>query len=877
MELSNTDQIASYDRRPAVAAAAISATPLISDACRPRAGGKFIYRGAEKLYLRGFTYGTFTPNEAGDEFSDQPRVERDFELMAAEGANAVRTYTVPPRWLLDVAERHGLMVMVGIPWEQHVAFLDDPGRARSIVERVRAGVRACAGHPAVLCFVVGNEIPAPIVRWHGRHRIERFIERLYRAGKLEDPEALVTYVNFPSTEYLELPFLDLVCFNVYLEDRDDLERYLARLQNIAGDRPLIMAEVGLDSRSNGEARQAETLEWQLRASFEAGCAGAFVFAWTDEWHRGGDEIEDWDFGVTTRERAPKPALARVRHAFAELPFGPRSWPRISVVVCTHNGNGTLKPCMEGLAQLRYPNLEVIFVDDGSTDASAVLHARDYGFTLIQTENRGLSSARNTGWQAASGEIVAYLDDDAWPDPDWLTYMAAAFEGGGYGGVGGPNIPPPSDGPIAQCVAHAPGGPIHVLLTDVEAEHIPGCNMAFRRDALDRVGGFDPQFRVAGDDVDLCWRMQEAGYRLGFSPAAMVWHHRRNSVRAYWRQQRGYGRAEALLERKWPERYNSAGHVRWAGRLYGRGLALPLSRRQRVHHGRWGLGLFQSLYEPAPGTLSALPLMPEWYLVIAALAVLAGLGAVWTPLLAAVPLLVLATLTALILPVKSTRSASLGWLAYRSRRKRRAMRALTIALYLIQPAARLRGRLGYGLSPWRLRLGKPLRWPTQRTHLAWSETWRAPEMRLRDLERVLIDGGARVGGGDAYARWDLEVSLGTLARMRAHVAIEEHGQGKQLIRLRCVPRWPWLGLAMSATFAGAAAGAFLDGVPLLGAGLAVLTGVVAVRVAIDLAAAAGVLAEAFKRVSDPEGELLAVPGRDGARTSRRRRTETAAAR
>ena len=891
MGLRETDDIAVALDTTAVAAAAHpraeptrsrsgrtrSPTSLPDPAGSPgvRAGGKFLYRGEEKAYVRGFTYGTFTPGEGGEEFHDPDRVERDFELMAAHGANAVRTYTVPPRWLLDAAARHGLMVMVGIPWEQHVAFLDDPGRARSIVDRVRTGVRDCAGHPAVLCFVVGNEIPPSIVRWHGRRRLERFIERLYRAAKQEDPETLVTYVNFPSTEYLELPFLDLVCFNVYLEARRDLEKYLARLQNIAGDRPLIMAEVGLDSRRNGADRQAEALEWQLRSSFEAGCAGAFVFAWTDEWHRGGQEIRDWDFGVTTRDRTPKPALDAVSRAFSELPYGPRHWPLISVVVCTHNGNGTLKRCMEGLARLRYPDFEVIFVDDGSTDPSAVLRARDYGFTLIQTENRGLSSARNTGWQAARGEIVAYLDDDAWPDQDWLTYLAAAFQDGGYGGVGGPNIPPPSDGPIAQCVAHAPGGPIHVLLSDTEAEHIPGCNMAFRRDALERIGGFDPQFRVAGDDVDVCWRMQEASYRLGFSPAAMVWHHRRNSVRAYWRQQRGYGRAEALLERKWPERYNAAGHVRWAGRLYGRGLAMPLSRRQRVHHGRWGLGLFQSLYEPAPGTLSALPLMPEWYLLIAALALISGLGAFWPPLLVALPLLVLTIMTALILPVKSTRQASLVWLNHRSRRKRRAMRGLTIGLYLLQPAARLRGRLGYGLSPWRLRAGRSLSSPQPRTLVAWSEKWREPESRLADIERALIDRGARVGRGDAFAGWDLEVSRGPLARMRALVAIEEHGQGKQLVRMRCAPRWPWLGLGMILTLAAAAAGAFVDAVPPLGGALAVLTIVMAVRVVFDLASAAGVLSEAFTAAADPDGELLSIPGRNRERASSRRHAEAAA--
>src|SRR5207249_4988966 len=124
----------------------------------------------------------------------------------------------------------GLRVMVGLPWEQHITFLDDRRRAGQIERSVREGVRACAEHPAVLCFAIGNEIPAPIARWHGRRRIERFIERLYRAAKAEDPGALVTYVNYPSTEYLQLPFLDLVCFNVFIESRPRLEAYLARLQ-----------------------------------------------------------------------------------------------------------------------------------------------------------------------------------------------------------------------------------------------------------------------------------------------------------------------------------------------------------------------------------------------------------------------------------------------------------------------------------------------------------------------------------------------------------------------------------------------------------------------------------------------------------------------
>jgi hypothetical protein len=129
-------------------------------------------------------------------------------------------------------------------------------------------------HPAVLMFALGNEIPASIVRWHGSPRVEQFIERLYHTAKEQDPSKLVTYVNYPTTEYLHLPFLDLFCFNVYLEAQTQLEAYLARLQSLAGEKPLLLTELGLDSRRNGMGNQAHTLSWQLPTAFAAGCAGA---------------------------------------------------------------------------------------------------------------------------------------------------------------------------------------------------------------------------------------------------------------------------------------------------------------------------------------------------------------------------------------------------------------------------------------------------------------------------------------------------------------------------------------------------------------------------------------------------------------------------
>ena len=768
---------------------------------RPEVRGKFLFRGDEKLYVRGATYGTFRPDAQGSQFPDPLTVERDFALMALHGINAVRTYTVPPRWLLDVAEERGLLVMVGLPWEQHIAFLDDQERVRSIEQRVRDGVRACDEHPAVLCYAVGNEIPAPIARWHGPRPIERMLERLYTAAKEEDPGGLVTYVNFPSTEYLELPFVDIASFNVYLEAEKTLRGYLARLHNLAEDKPLLMAEIGLDSRRNGAEEQARTLGWQVRTAFEAGCAGAFLFAWTDEWYRGGFDIDDWDFGLTDRERRPKPALGAAKHAFERTPIDADKvdLPRISVAVCSYNGAATIAQTLDGLAKVDYPDFEVIVVSDGSTDATAAI-ASEYECRLIETENRGLSSARNTALEAATGEVIAYIDDDAWPDPHWLHYLGAAFATSDHSAIGGPNLPPPDANDTAQCVANSPGSPTHVLVNDTVAEHIPGCNSAYRRSALMAIGGFDSQFRVAGDDVDVCWRLQEHGGTIGFSPAALVWHHRRRTVRTYLRQQRGYGRAEGLLARKWPEKYNGVGHLRWGGRIYGRGVSRPLrARRSRVAYGTWGTGLFQSVYEPAQGGLLALALMPEWYLLIAALATISALGLIWTPLLLAVPLLAAAGLAPLAQAVRAGAQATFE----PGVRKPRRLRVLTVLLHLAQPLARLAGRVEHGLAPWKHWSPRRFALPRPRSAELWSEEWRAPEEWLGQIERDLIASGSAVGRGGEFDRWDLQVCGGMLGRVRTLTAVEEHGAGKQLMRVRSWPSATPLALGVIAVLAVAA--------------------------------------------------------------------------
>ena len=817
--------------------------PSAGAAARPQARGKFIFAGDEKVYVRGVVYGAFRPDATGREYTDLDTIERDFAQMAANGINTVRIpHTMPPRSLLDAASRHGLWVMAGLSAEQYLGFLIDRKKSLSEIEAlVRAKVRTCAGHPALLCYALGNEIPAPVARWLGRTKIERYLEHLYRAVKAEDPGGLVTYVNYPTTEYLQLPFLDLLCLNVYLESQEKLEAYLGRLQNLAGERPLIMSEVGLDSLRSGEDAQARSLDWQVRTAFAGGCAGVFVFSWTDEWYRARD-VDDWAFGLTRADRSAKPALHAAREAFAEVPFASNiAWPRISVIVCSYNGARTIRDCLERLRALAYPDYEVIVVDDGSTDATATI-AREFDCRLIQTPNRGLASARNTGLEAATGEIVAYIDDDAYPDAHWLAYLAAAFLSTSHVGVGGPNLAPAGDGDVADAVARSPGGPLHVLLTDREAEHIPGCNMAFRTAGLREIGGFDPQFRAAGDDVDACWRLLERKWTLGYSAAAEVWHHRRRSVRAYWKQQSGYGRAEALLERKWPEKYNSVGHPRWAGRLYGPGL-LHLFGTSRIYHGIWGSAPYQSLYQPTSATFWSLATTPEWIFVISALGVLSLLGALWHPLaFTAVPFVFSLSIPLILAGLGAARATFPQGTA---RGARIRMRLLVAYLHLIQPLARLRGRLQLGLVPWRRGATPELSAPLPRTASLWSERWQGLDERLATIEATFKAAGAATRRGGDYERWDLEVRGGILGAVRLLAAAEDHGGGAQLLRFRWWPRFSYPGIAITAAFAALAVGATAAQAWAAAAILGALTVLLVSRMALECAGAAATISRALE--------------------------------
>jgi GT2 family glycosyltransferase len=511
--------------------------------------------------------------------------EPDFRRIAAAGFNAIRLYEMPDRRLLDAAAASGLGVFGGLRWGQNVDFLKRPGLLSAARVRLAETLRETADHPALAGVYVGNEIPADLVRWMGPLRVRHAVEGLIAVGREAAPDLLFAYANYPSTEYLEPENADFSAFNLYLEDPDAFRRYLKRLHHIAGDRPLVISEFGLDSRRNGPARQSETLAWAAEISRREEAAGFTAYAWSDRWWTAGAEVLDWDFGLIDRAGNDKPALASLRHA---LMAGPPSseCPRFSVIACTRNGRERIGACLEAIQRME-GEFEALVVDDGSADGTADFVAAHFPWVrLLRLPPSGLSAARNAGAAAAGGEILAFTDDDCAPDQEWLVRLARVFAGGRFAAAGGPNLPPAPSSWREAVVRAASGAPSHVMLDDEEAEHLPGCNLAVTKAAFEAIGGFDPVFRTAGDDVDFCWRLRNAGYRLGFAPGAFVWHWRRPTLRGFLRQQIGYGRAERLLIAKHPKNFTKHGGAKWRGFVYGGG-PVRVMEGNILYHGAMG--------------------------------------------------------------------------------------------------------------------------------------------------------------------------------------------------------------------------------------------------------------------------------------------------
>jgi len=756
---------------------------------RVRVDGKFFRLGERKFYLKGVTYGPFRPNARGEPFAEPDQTARDFVQSRELGANVMRVYFVPPKWFLDLATEHGLKVLVDIPWNKHVCFLDSEATREEARHAVRQAALSCASHRAVFALSLVNEIPPDIVRWSESAKIAEFIDELVGEVKAIDPACLCTFGNYPPTEFLRPKEIDFHCFNVYIHNPKPFENYLARLQMIADSKPLILGEFGIDSLREGEERKCQILAWKTESAFRAGLAGALVFSFTDDWFKDGEQIEDWAFGLTTRDRRPKSSFRVVQEMFSVAPyFSLPQYPLVSVIVATYNGAPTLQACLDSLQKLNYPAYEVILVDDGSMDSTAEIASCYPTVKYVRHPiNQGLSVARNTGIELARGEIVAFTDSDCRADDDWLYYLVGDLLNSKFAGIGGHNLLPPEDSWVAAAVMVSPGGPTHVMLTDRLAEHIPGCNMAFYKWALLEVGAFDPLFRRAGDDVDVCWRLQQRGYKLGFSPAGFVWHYRRSTAIDYLKQQGGYGESEALLVHRHPEYFNWFGGSQWQGRIYSPARFGVVTQSPIIYHGTFGSGFFQTLYTAQP-TLALMLVTSLEYHVLLTLPLFV-LSVVF-PIL--VPLAITSLLISLAVCAVAALQADLP-----AAKRRFWSRPLVALLFFLQPIvrgwARYRGRLSARRTP----LAEYETLDSLSVRGAAQEFEEVAYWNERDLGRAqflkgVIDRLDRKGwpnkADTGWNSFDIEIYGSRWCQLQLITAAEILGNGRQLIRCRLRTAW-----------------------------------------------------------------------------------------
>ncbi len=234
--------------------------------------------------------------------------------------------------------------------------------------------------------------------------------------------------------------------------------------------------------------------------------------------------------------------------------------KISIVVIVYNGEQTLHPCLESITAQRIDTMaqEVLVVDNGSTDSTPDI-IRSFPVKYIYEARRNRACARNTGVRNATGDIIAFIDADCVAKQDWLSCLMAKFnEDAHTGAVAGALLSEPNS-PVERYIDFRRIVDQEKMLESGRCCSPPfalTANLAIRKKVFDEVGLFDDEhLPVTGEDADFCWRMQWAGFTIGYAPDAIVWHKHRSSLSLLFTQTYGYGFSNVSLFAKHHERFN----------------------------------------------------------------------------------------------------------------------------------------------------------------------------------------------------------------------------------------------------------------------------------------------------------------------------------
>lgn len=490
---------------------------------RVAARGKFFSVDEEHFHFRGVHLGGSSVTEA------------DLGTIRAAGFTVV-SHAAADVALSAAADRCGLRILAcqdPALWQRLAGATSC--RRRAVVREMAAQLGQLVGpapaSDALLGVALGWGLEPELRASLGPACIRRAVNQLASVLHREYPGLLTTYVAARPTEGSCPEGVDFLTVDLELSAGEELASALSAAHRLVGDRPLVVGRVRVVAGPTGEPAQQVDISLLVDTAIERGAAGTLL--------AGPPPV------------APAALADLNRRTVRDLEV---AWPPVSVVVCAYNAEATLEECLVHCDVLDYPCLETLVVDDGSTDCTGVIARAHPRVQVVTLPHGGLSAARNAGYQAARGDLVAFLDSDAYAPPEWAWYLALGASGAGVAGGGGPNVPPPDDPVGAHVVAKSPGGPLPQLVAEDRALHVPGCNMAFYRTVLERLGGFDVELWAASDDLEFGWRVLDAGEAIGYHPAALVWHHRRPGLRPYLRQQRGYGRSQAIIESHYPQRF-----------------------------------------------------------------------------------------------------------------------------------------------------------------------------------------------------------------------------------------------------------------------------------------------------------------------------------
>jgi hypothetical protein len=305
--------------------------------------GKALLVDGRPFEVKGVHYGPWRPGTGptkGYPYPAADLVSQDLSLIRDLHANTI-VVVDPPDYVLDLAERYSLKVI-------YAFYLDwwafGTAEAEQAANAVVGRVAELRHKPALLGWMLGNEIPVAAFEQRGTAPFERGLQNLYQRVKAVDPTHPVTHANWPLAKQLHLEFLDIASFNLYPLWPPEVvvmgyENYLRDvLQPVAGERPLLITEFGVNTIEVGEQGQARLLRTNWEGIRRGGAVGGVVFEFADEWWKNYDNPRGagnwWDrvpatddelhhdqdpeesYGLLTADRQPKPAYAVLREAFA---------------------------------------------------------------------------------------------------------------------------------------------------------------------------------------------------------------------------------------------------------------------------------------------------------------------------------------------------------------------------------------------------------------------------------------------------------------------------------------------------------------------------------------------------------------------------------